>query len=336
MTCKVAHESPTKRPARAREGWLCPGAATLLAACAVPPTAPRRADVEAPFAAPRASFLHAAVLVPPLQRAATLEPGTVHLRARSAHASSHAQRTIAGISNRFEGVFHEWLGLEAAWGAVPHLELTAATAYAGWDEHEDRFSLFDAAGTPIVRDEAGVIFGTASSKRHDNVSSLTLGAKRSWLAADEHGVDLALAAAVKLPVGRSRDLTHAGTEDVSLTTLVSVPLPFGTLHANAGATVPFGSQDLFVPAAGVDLEPFAHGGVGLSARLAERWAAGLQLEANGSAFRDVEFLRDPPVALVSGVRRVGRRLDVELGAGFGLERDSTYDWLAFAAVTVRL
>jgi len=283
----------------------------------------------APFAVPRASFFHAALDVPPLESAETLAPGTWYLRLRSSHTRSYKQETLNGIDNLCRGIYHEWLALDASWGFAPRWEAGLWLPLVGWDEAQDNFYLFDAAGTAIVRDEGNQIAGTEASRRHDNVSVVGLRVKRTLLEAQDAGFDLAASAQLKIPIGRPRDLTNAGTWDLALTALATIPRTWGTLHVNLGVVFPLGSQDLFIPEADVNLDPILQGGVAAVFPVSDRLSFGIQVEANSSAFGDVPFLAGSPVTAVAGARWLVGHYVLELGAGTGFDWDTSYQWLAF-------
>jgi len=286
----------------------------------------------APFAVPRANYFHTALEVPPFEPARTLERDSVFLRLRTAHVHSAEKRTIDGYRNNFDGLYHEWAALECDWGVIDRLEIGTHIVYAGWDECIDHFELLDQTGNPIVLDEDRVIYGTGASKRHDNVSVVGLKAKALLLTAERSGLDLSFAPSVKFPVSRAGDLTSAGTYDLAFTLLASIPMRRVVLHANLGATVPLGDQNLFVPEAGIKLNPFVHGAIGATFTLPSEFAVGIQLEANSSAFRDVELLDDPPFTIVAGVRKLFGKLVVEVGGGTGLDWSSGYRYSSFFSV----
>ena len=283
----------------------------------------------APFAAPRANFFHAALGVPEFESARTLDPGSVYLRLQTAHAQSREKRTIAGYTNDFNGLYHQWAALEAKWGVIDRLELSANTVFAGWDETLDRFRLYDDKGTPIVTDEAQTINGTGASKRHDNFSTVGFEAKGLLLKAEDAGLDVSVATSIKFPIGRDRDLTDGGTYDLAFSLLGSLPLGRVEVHANVGVIVPLGSQNLFIHEANVDLNPFVFGGFGAVVRLPSDFAVGIQLEANSSAFGDVNFLEEAPITVTGGVRKLFGHLVLESGGGAGLNTKSSYEWMFF-------
>ena len=280
----------------------------------------RRVLLAAPEAAPRLSFFHAALEVPPMQAAWTLPRGASFAELTSTHALSTDQQEIDGVHNRFDGIFHEWLAADLRWGVAPDVEIGARVAYAGWDEHNDCFDLFDAGGNFIVSDEDQHLSGDATG-RHDNVSDVVLRGKVVLLEDDTETSALALAGSVKIPVARARDLTNAGTVDVTTTLVASRRWGDFALHANLGVGVPLGEENLFEDEANVELEPFVHGGLGGTWLLAEDFSLSLQLEANSSAFEDVEFLED-----FLGARRFFGDVLVEAGAGVGLVSSSSYDY----------
>lgn len=294
-----------------------------------------RTLLEAPFSSVRASFFHAALEVPPLTSARAIEPGSVYLRLRSAHARSNWEEG-EGISNRgeddFDGTYREYSSLLATWAPWRGFELNGRAVLAGWDEHHDRFELFNGGGEPIVRDEDRKILDYGATSRHFNLSVFGMGAKLQLYQAEDYGFDLALSASVKFPFGRDRDLTHAGTTDVALAGLARVPTSWGAVHAQIGATIPLGRQNLFNETEGFELNAFAFAGVGVTWRLTESLAVGLQLEANTSAFRAVDFLDRPPTSVVIGARQLFGNKVVEAGVGTGFSWDSAYEWMGFLSV----
>jgi len=284
---------------------------------------------DAPFSIPRPSFFHAALDVPPLESAITLPPSSFYLRLRSTHARSYTKETVDSIPNSFEGIYHEWLAIDMSWGIAKDWEVGMWTPLAGWDETQDRFHIFDEWGHAIVRNEADQISGAEASRRHDNFSVIGLRAKRMLLHEATDGFDLAASAQLKIPIGRPRDLTNAGTWDLALTMLATFPEPWGALHANLGVTFPIGSQNLFIPEADVALDPFVHGGIAADFAVSEHWTVGVQVEANSGAFGDVPFLRGAPVTAVAGARWIHGKYVLEFGAGTGFDWHTSYQWLGF-------
>lgn len=291
--------------------------------------------LDAPLAAGRPSFFHAALEVPPLETARTLDRGTVYARLRSTHARSNWHEG-EGFSARGEddidGTYREFASLLVSWSPLQTLELTARAVFAGWDEHHDRFELFNDSGDPIVSDEEKKILGLGATSRHLNLSVFGLGAKLQLWDAVDRGFDFALASYVKIPFGRSRDLTHAGTTDVALSGLARVPVGRGSFHFQLGATVPFGEQNLFNEREDVALAPFAFGGAGFTWRVAETVAVGIQVEGNTSAFRSVDFLRKHPASAVVGTRILWGPAVFEMGLGAGFDWSASYQWMGFASV----
>jgi len=285
-----------------------------------------------PFAAPGANYFHAALEVPLFESGRTLEQGSIFLRLRTAHPRSVDERIIDGYTNVFNGRYHEWAALELDWGATDRLELGVRTAFAGWDEHQDRFEILDSHGVPIVTDEYKTFYGIAATSRHENFSVIGIKVKAQLLEADQDWLDLSLATSVKFPIGRPADLTSGGTFDLAFTLMGSKPLHWGTLHANLGITVPFGTQNLFEPEAGIELNPFVHGAIGATLPLPMEFAVGLQLEANSTAFHEVEFLDGPPVTFTLGVRRFFGKFMFEAGGGVGLDWSTAYQSTYFFSV----
>ncbi len=306
----------------------------LLLAFLQSPVQPQEAPddlLRAPLRISRDNFFHSGLGLRPLDSAWILPPGRLYGRLRTTHAASIEARDVGGVRNRFAGLYHEWLGLDLDWGATEDLQLGLHLRVTGWDETLDRFTLFDGGGTPIVRDEAGVIAGTGpASQRHFNLSDVVLDGKLRLLERD--GLTVALAPLVKIPVGRDQDLTHAGTTDLGTSILASLDLGRLAVHANAGLLVPIGDQRIFVHDAHVRLDPVVQGGAGLAWQAGEDLAAILQVEANTSAFGDVPFLDASPVTLVAGLRqRTGSWL-FEEAAGVGLAPRASWDWMVHLAV----
>lgn len=293
---------------------------------------PRDTLLRAPFPAPRASFFHAALDVPPLASAETLPAGAVVARFSSTGTHSYEKRSIDGIENHFDGAFRELFAAEGVFGVADGFELAVRSAFGGWDEHRDNFDLFDENGDFIVSDEDAHLAGEAT-KRHDNVTSVFLRGKLRFLGDD----DAATAAqfSLKIPVAPDRDLSNAGTYDVNLSILETVRCGDVTFHANAGVGVPLGDETLFEDDADVDLNPFVHGGIAADWSVADDFALGLQLEANTSAFRDVEFLEGAPVSVFAGARKFfGDGFWAEGGAGIGLAGEATYEWTYLVSVGI--
>ncbi|MFQ5503720.1 MAG: hypothetical protein ACE5F1_02860 [Planctomycetota bacterium] len=283
----------------------------------------------APFAAPRQSFFHAALLVPPMETARLLDPAAVYLRWSSNHSHSQERSRSGGIESLFDSEFHEWTAAELRWGALPGLELSLRSAVGGWDEVEDRFDLRDSSNKPIVRFEDALLRGEAS-RRHTNLTRVDLGARAAIL--DLGASSTSAGVTWKLPVARVRDLSNAGTHDLALTLFESLDLGAVVLQGNAGIVVPLTDQKLFIPEARIDLDRFWQSAIGANWRLAPDLALGLQVEANSSAFRSVPFLRRTPVTVVGGIRKLSGKLVLEAGAGAGLDTESSYGYAFFLSV----
>lgn len=285
----------------------------------------------APFAAPRDSFLYAALDVPRLESAWSLARGDVFARLSSRRTASWGSDRIDGVRSRFNGTFRELVAAEVRWAALDGLELAASASFGGWDEDQDVFFLFNGADVPIVRDEAGAIDEmSGASKRHDNLVEVVLGAKVVLVESVGHDAALSVAGSVRVPVARDRDLSHSGTYDLAATLLATQGFGALTLHANLGVGVPVGRQTLFERFERVRLDPFVHGGLGVNWRLADWLAAIAQFEANTSAFGDVRFLDGPVATVFGGLRAMWGRFVLEFGGGTGLLRETSYDY-AFAA-----
>jgi hypothetical protein len=277
---------------------------------------------------PRPSFFHAALLVPELQPAATQQPGTLLTEVGSYHADAKSTRTFEGVTSEFAGAYHEWIAAEVHWGALPRVELSLRSAVAGWDEILDHFLLRNADGNLIVRDEERLKLGEAS-QRHENVARVDFGAKLQLLGGDDATATTAIAGGFKVPIARPGDLTNAGTYDLAATLLETVRLGAWTLHANGGGVWPLGEQTLFVPQEGIKLDPFAQGAIGANLMVDPLTALDLQLQANTSAFRDVQFLRQGPITAVFGARRWFGPTSVEVAVGHGFDHESSDVWEAF-------
>ena len=104
------------------------------------------------------------------------------------------------------------------------------------------------------------------------------------------------------------------------------------LHANLGVTVPLGTQNLFEPEADIELNPFVQGALGATFPLPLELAVGLQLEANSTAFHEVEFLDKPPFTFTLGLRRFFGKFVLEAGGGVGLDWSSAYQSTYFFSV----
>ena len=311
---------------------LCLGCCALpLAGCAVYTAGQEVAAAQrlrAPLSVPRPSFFHAALLVPQMETAQTLPADTVVAALESNHSDAKATRTFEGVESFYHGCFHEWIAANVHWGAWSGVELSLRTAVGGWDEVLDHFLLRDESGNLIVRDEERLTQGKAS-QRHENVTHVDLGGKVELLGGGDAPATTAFATGLKIPIARPGDLTNAGTYDVAATLLESVDLGAVTLHGECGAVWPLGQQTLFHPDENIDLNPFAQGALGANWVVAPDWALDLQVQANTSAFRDVQFLRQGPISIVGGGRhRIGAGF-VELSFGHGLDRESGDQWELF-------
>jgi hypothetical protein len=284
----------------------------------------------APFAAPRLNFFHASLEVPPLESPRTLPAGIFYAKISSSHALSKKNETINGIKNYFNGQYHEWGRLNVSMGVTKWLDIAASLTLAGWDETMDNFPIFDKAGHPIVRFEDQDIFGLGVSARHDNISKGIIEAKAHlW---GSKGFDLAFASSLKIPIGRPRDLTNAGTFDLNVSLLGSYTFNHITLYANCGEGFPLGEQNLFVKEAHVDLNPFFYWGIGANWEITKSFALALQLEGNTPAFREVRFLDYPALTLFGGLRKYFGSFFIEGGAGGGLIHRGSYDYNLYASV----
>jgi hypothetical protein len=286
--------------------------------------------ITAPFAAPRLNFFDSALDVPPLESPKTLPAGIFYAWISSSHALSKKNETIAGKNNYFNGQYHEWGRFNVAMGATSWLEIKAALTLAGWDETMDNFAIFNKTGHPIVRFEDLDIFGLGASARHDNISKGIIEAKAHIF--EGKGFDFAVASELKIPIGRPRDLTNAGTFDLNLSLLGSYTFNNITLFANCGEGFPLGEQNLFTKEAHIDLNPFFHWGVGANWEFIKSFSVGLQLEGNTPAFREVRFLNYPAMTLFAGLRKYFGPFVIEGGAGGGLIHRGSYDYNLYASV----
>lgn len=293
--------------------------------------------LDAPFSAGRASFFHATLEIPPMESARPLEAGNVYARIRTTHARSNHEEGRARSAfgeNDLDGTYHEFASLILSAAPLPGLELTARAVFAGWDEHHDRFEVFNGDGVPVITHEGQKIYGLGATSRHVNLSVLGFGAKLRVADVETVGADLAVAASLKIPFGRDRDLTHAGTTDLALAALASLPAGPFTVHAQLGGTLPFGEQTLFVDEEDAEISPFVFAGLGVTWRAFESFSIGLQVEANTSAFRDVEFLDRGPASAVLGTRALWGPFVFEMGLGAGFDWSASYQWLGFASFGV--
>ena len=78
----------------------------------------------------------------------------------------------------------------------------------------------------------------------------------------------------------------------------------------------------------VDAEPVPdQGAFGANYEITPDLNAGVQIEANTSAFRDVEFFAKDPVTWFAGLRHRWDRFVLEGGFGMGFNRDSSYQYI---------
>jgi hypothetical protein len=290
----------------------------------------RESVLTAPFAAPRLNFFHASLEVPSLESPKTLPAGIFYAWISSSHALSKKNETINGIKNYFNGQYHEWGRFNVSMGATSWLEIAAALTFAGWDETMDNFPIYDKAGNPIVRFEDLDINGLGASARHDNLSKVVIGAKAHLF--ESKGFDFALAPSLKIPIGRPRDLTNAGTYDLNIGLLGSYTFKNITLYANCGEGFPLGEQNLFVKEANINLNPYFYWGVGANWEFIKSFSLGLQLEGNTPAFREVRFLNYPALTLFAGLRKYFGPFFIEAGGGGGLIHRGSYDYNLYASV----
>lgn len=329
----VASGPSRRRPTRLQATLAA--ALAVLAACAAPPRTgpPPDAVWRAPFAVPNNSFFHAALEVPPLQGAQLLEQDQTVLQLRSDHADSHQSGTDDGVPQEFTGRFEEWAVLTLRRGLPDGWEGGLRVPLSGWNEDRDVFSLVDAGGGALVEEEQGVLDGTSASERHLGFGEVVLEARRT-LPSDSPWT-LAGQGVLKVPIGRPRNLTNAGTWDLSLALLASraPDAPDGaTWHVNAGAGAPFGSQTLFVSGSPADVVPFLFAGAGVLVPLGDATLLGVQLEGHTSAFRHVPLMDGTPVTLFAGLRTLAGPWILEAGLGTGLD-DSAYDWSVHLGAT---
>jgi hypothetical protein len=301
--------------AHAEDGLVEPAATLDLAKDAV---------LTAPFSAPRLNFFHSSLEIPPLESPKTLPPGIFLIQISSNHARSKKNKMINGTQSSFNGLYHEWGRADISTGLFSWLDMAISLALTGWDEWLDKFPIFDEAGRPIVRYEYLDIYNLEATKRHDNLSEAVIRAKAHFL--QKGDFDLALASSLKIPFGRPRDITNAGTYDVNVFLLGSYTLNSVTLHANCGAGFPLGKQNLFEDVADVDLNPFFHAGIGVNWKILKSLALDVQIEGNTSAFQDVEFLDYPALTIFAGVRKFFGSFFIEGGGGTGLYREGSYDY----------
>lgn len=341
-------QTPERSPGRTRAHTPglgvrtgCPARLALLAlplfgaSCTTPALEPaeRESLLRAPFSVPSAHFFHAALLVPPLRRAEALPAGAAELRLQTSHARSRSVDTIAGVENEFDGLYHAVLSTESDYGIGGGREISLEAVLSGWDEELDQFELYDETGDPIVSDEDAHLEEGLASSRHENLSVLRLrglqelGGGESWT--------WSLEGALKIPFGRSGDLTHAGTYDPALTLRHTLHEGRWSAHSAAGLTWPLGEQNLFDDDADVELGPFVHGGVAAVRTLGELWSAGVQVSGQTSAFGDVEFLDHPAGSIVIGARRLAGPWALEAGGGSGADPSGSYRWMFFLGGTLR-
>ena len=292
----------------------------------------RELILTAPFSAPRLSFLHATLEVPPLEPARLLLPGDLYIRVSTSLANSTKNQTIGGVESDFDGVFHEWAALDASLGVFSHLEISTRIVYSGWNEKYDKLTILNENGYPIVRYEALDYYGIGVSGRNSNVSKIVLRGKTPLFSSVDPTFDLAFDASVKFPIGRARNLTNAGTTDLNFSVLGSLFLSPVTFHVNAGIGVPLGKQNLFIEEAGVDLNYFFQAGVCANWQISDSLALAIQLEGNTTAFHDVPFLDYPAVTLFAGLRKFFGNLVVEGGVGRGLLHNGSYNWEYYLSV----
>ncbi len=299
----------------------------------------------APFAAQRANFFHAALGIPRLQAAWTLDTGQHTVRFRTDHSHNTKGHPLGGsivqariraglpVENNFLGQFNTWLAVEYARGLLPGLEAGFRLGYGGWDEQQDHFYFFDREGRPLIRYEDRDVYGLGPTGRDDDLTDVVFHATMRLSQSDNRSRTFAITTQMKLPLGAPRNLTDAGTTDAAFAFLYTEIFGHVALHINAGGMVPIGKQNLFIPDADVTLRPVACGGVGLMYRGGRLWAFGLQLEGNTSAFRDVPFLAASPVTVLVGARRLAGRWSIEAGLGTGLDWQAAYDHSYFLALS---
>ena len=162
-----------------------------------------------------------------------------------------------------------------------------------------------------------------------------VGAKLRVWDAEAQSFDLSLAGFAKIPFGRDRALPYGDLTDVALAAVARIPVGPSAFHLHLGTTVPFGQEDLARRAPDAELASFAFAGAGFSWRVADAVAFGVQVEANTSAFRDVDLLQRHPASAVFGARAIWGDLVFEAGLGAGFDRMSGTPWMAFASVGLR-
>ena len=287
--------------------------------------------LRAPLPAPRLSFLHSCVDVPPMDTAETLPRGGGFLRLRSGAARSTAEDDGGpGPDDNFDGTYREWLSVEAARVLGEGVEARVAASFTGWDEHVDRLKAYDGSGRGVVFGEE--VAGRATS-RHLNLSTVVLRGKVRLLGGGDGGTHIALAPSLRLPVGRERDVSHDGAYDAGAALLATRPLGRAAFHAGLGLVAPLGGQNLLERSSDAGLRPFVHGAAGVVLPAGSSSSFALQVEGNSSAFRGVGFLDRSPATAVIGFRTASRSALYEIGAGTGLDRRSSYMALLFASAT---
>lgn len=327
------------------------GSACFLLLVLVPGAAePGDPLMEAPFAAQRANFLHAALGIPRLESAEVLEPTEWYVRLRTDHSSNKSGPKMRGsfmqheiregrrVEDSFLGLYHTWVAVEASRGWRWDMELALRAGISGWDEHNDHFYFFSPEGTPVVSGEHSDVYATSPTSRDDDIADVVLQLKKR-LVRRRTGIarcTVSTAAAVKLPLGAPNNLVDAGTTDVCLRLLGSATLGPAAVHVNVGPIVPLGSQNLFVPEVDVELDPMLAWGAGVVWMPVGSFSLGAQVEGNTGAMADIGFLSGNPATVLAGIRKRAWGYLFESGVGLGLGTDSAYGWSAFAAVGRRL
>ncbi len=266
-------------------------------------------------------FLHALLLVPPLESAVTVPKNALLLRLGSnyAHMKFADSNGTSYIDTKVafgESYFY------LAYGLTPKLELRGLLLYGGWDGSmvfvKDGQSVFDAS-------EVG-----------DGIQSVRLGLKYHFYHCRRYALDIAGVFYLKLPNGSRGDYLTTGGTDTSLGFLLEKRFKKVSFFTNVSFTI-VGHQKVFRSDADLNLKNTLSFGIGSSFDIVKWFKLLAQIQGYTNAIDvKVEGCASMPVSLLLGSRfKLDKNLFIEMGIGFGLTADASDLALHIAATLIR-
>ncbi|MBI2194676.1 MAG: transporter [Planctomycetes bacterium] len=287
--------------------------------------APDKASLLAPFRAGGNDGLSNLVLIPGMESAITL--GKRGFRADlSTEITDNNFKEVSGTDGiDISGETYE-SHLRLAYGVLSYLDLSVDFSFTAYSED-------------VLAVTNGQSFFT-NVEADREVTDPVLEAKFQFWGGEREGTGLAIRAAVKTPVGDTKDVHSTGAFDYSGGLLWTLDLDWGIWHANLNYTT-VGEHEIFRQEANVDLQDVVS--VGLSYMFEIKpdvLAVGAQAFGYLNPFRDVqgslEGLEGTPVSALVGLRWYPRRrFSFELGLGPGITSDAA-DFTAFVGLAYQL